>query len=114
MIFNSKACLWDARYGVELSSLAINIPEAISSDADVDTVSRNSGLSVIFSSEGAATSQMSTFYLTMCIPHKEGGSVFRIVLKIPTSQISGTLCNGTAVWTFHRLFCRVIVVSILC
>ena len=102
MIFNGKACLWDARYGVELISLPVNIPEVLknslnclASEDDVDCINRSSGLSMIFTPEGVSSSQLSSYYLTVCIPHKVGASLFHIVLKIPTTQISGILLNGT-------------------
>ena len=116
MIFNDKACLWDARYGVELISLPVNIPEVLSnnlnclaSEEDGDCINRSSGLSMIFAPEGVSSSQLSSYYLTMCIPHKVGASVFHTVLKIPTTQISGILQHGTLERIEFDMFCDLLL-----
>ena len=88
LVSEGGASLWDPRYGVQLAFLPVNSLRAVMSVND-SSCNRYSGLSTIYAPEVSSSAQLAGYHLTVCVPHKDGASVFQTILKIPATQISG-------------------------
>ena len=115
LIFSGSASLWDSRYGVELLSMPLNIPEVLrnyynKNDHTSHDYNKHAGLSVIFAPTSGSSMQLTSYYLTLCIPHKNGASVFNAGLTIPTTQVSGMYTNrSNDTWNLSTYSCSYVI-----
>ena len=98
-IFLGKASLWDSRYGIEIISIPLNIPDVLrtyyhnNQQQVQNDNNKNASLSMVFAPTVGSSLQLTSYYLTVCIANKNGASLFNTGVTIPTPQIQGALKN---------------------
>ena len=98
-IFLGKASLWDSRYGIEIISIPLNIPDVLrtyyhnNQQQVLNDNNKNASLSMVFAPTVGSSLQLTSYYLTVCIANKNGASLFNTGVTIPTPQIQGALKN---------------------